>query len=251
MLYFKWWYRFYNYNYLVKKYKQDIESFVVSLGEGNSQSDDIKFARIAAKEFGIKLHELILTEKEVLSKLKEVVYVVEQSRWQNIGSAIVQIFLGKLINQKGFKVVFSGDLSDEIFGSYGHIQRYYYKPDDYDKIRRKLVEKVHETNFITSNQAFMWGGTIETRTPYSWRPFVEYSLNVPTKYRLINGHMKYLLRKAFEGEISANLLWRRKVPFTEGARTANLIETKKELLKTYLKDIFKYKDNKYTQEVLF
>jgi asparagine synthase (glutamine-hydrolysing) len=228
--------------YILSKINPDIEAFVVSMGDGNTKDDDIKYARIAAKEFGVKLHEIILTEDDVKDAINETLYVIEQARWQNVGSAIAQIALGKRINELGFKVVFSGDLSDEIWGSYGHIQAFHYKPEDYDKARRKLVNDVHKTNFLTTNQSIMWGGTVEVRTPYSWRPFVEYSLNIPPLYQKENGHMKPLLREAFRGEISDELLWRKKVFFAQGCRTADLIEGEKKTLKSQLNSLYLYKD---------
>ncbi|NDB55229.1 asparagine synthetase B, partial [archaeon] len=210
--------------YILSRIKPDIEAFVVSMGDGDTKNDDIKYARIAAKEFGVKLHEIILTEKDVEDAIEETLYVIEQSRWQNVGSAIAQIALSKKINELGFKVVFSGDLSDEIWGSYGHIQAFHWRPEDYDKARRKLVEDVHKTNFLTTNQSIMWGGTVEVRTPYSWRPFVEYTLNIPPLYQKENGHMKPLLRAAFKGEISDELLYRPKVYFAKGCRTGDMME---------------------------
>jgi asparagine synthase (glutamine-hydrolysing) len=228
--------------YILSKINPNIEAFVVSMGDGDTKNDDIKYARIAAKEFGVKLHEIILTEDDVINAIPETLYVIEQARWQNLGSAIAQIALGKKINELGFKVVFSGDLSDEIWGSYGHIQAFHYKPEDYDKARRKLVEDVHKTNFLTTNQSIMWGGTVEVRTPYSWRPFVEYTLNIPPLYQKENGHMKPLLRAAFKGEISDELLFRPKVFFAKGARTGELIESRKQTLKSQLNSVYLYKD---------
>ena len=230
--------------YLLSKRKPDIQAFVVSMGDGDTVNDDIKYARIAAKEFGVTLNEIILTESDVVNSIDEALYVIEQHRWQNLGSAIAQIALGKRINEMGFKVVFSGDLSDELWGSYGHIQAFHYTPESYDIARRKLVKDVHKTNFITTNQSIMWGGTVEVRTPYSWRPFVEYALNIPPLYQKENGHMKPLLREAFRGEISDELLWRKKVFFAQGARTADLIEKQKDTLKSKLKSLFSYKGDR-------
>lgn len=229
--------------YILSRIKPDIEAFVVSMGDGDTKNDDIKYARIAAKEFGVKLHEIILTEKDVEDAIQETLYVIEQSRWQNVGSAIAQIALSKKINELGFKVVFSGDLSDEIWGSYGHIQAFHWRPEDYDKARRKLVEDVHKTNFLTTNQSIMWGGTVEVRTPYSWRPFVEYTLNIPPLYQKENGHMKPLLRAAFKGEISDELLYRPKVYFAKGCRTGDMMEHRKDILKSQLKSLYSYKND--------
>jgi asparagine synthetase B (glutamine-hydrolysing) len=86
----------------------------------------------------------------------------------------------------------------------------------------------------------MWGGTVEVRTPYSWRPFVEYTLNIPPLYQKEHGHMKPLLREAFRGEISDELLWRPKVYFAKGCRTADLIEEKKTELKSMLLEVLPF-----------
>lgn len=225
--------------YLLSKLYPKLEAFVVTT-EGGS---DIKFARIAAKEFGIKLHEIHMTNDEIMNSIDTTLYVTELTKWQNIGSALATIKLGKEINKHGFKVVFSGDLSDEIWGSYGHIQAFHYTPKTYDIARRKLIKDVHKGNFPSQNQSMMWGGTVEIRTPYSWRPFVEYSLNIPPLYQNEKGHMKPLLREAFKGEISDELLYRKKVWFAQGAGTSDGIEKIKDTLKDRLKNQFQYKDD--------
>ena len=51
--------------YLLSKLYPKLEAFVVTT-EGGS---DIKFARIAAKEFGIKLHEIHMTNDEIMNSI--------------------------------------------------------------------------------------------------------------------------------------------------------------------------------------
>jgi len=139
--------------------------------------------------------------------------------------------------------VFSGDLSDEIWGSYGIVTRFCYTEESYDNARRKLIREVHKGNFPSQNQSMMWGGTVEIRTPYSWRPFVEYCLNIPPIYQTEKGLMKPLLRDAFKGEISDELLYRKKVWFAQGAGTSTDIEEVKDTLKERLDNQFQYKDD--------
>ena len=225
--------------YLLSKLYPKLEAFVVTT-EGGS---DIKFARMAAKEFGIKLHEIHMTNDEIMNSIDTTLYVTELTKWQNIGSALATIKLGEEIHKHGFKVVFSGDLSDEIWGSYGMITRFCYTEESYDIARRKLIREVHKGNFPSQNQSMMWGGTVEIRTPYSWRPFVEYSLNIPPIYQTENGLMKPLLRDAFKGEISDELLYRKKVWFAQGAGTSDDVEKIKDTLKDRLSNQFQYKDD--------
>jgi asparagine synthase (glutamine-hydrolysing) len=224
--------------YLLSKLYPKLEAFVVTT-EGGS---DIKFARMAAKEFGIKLHEIHMTDDEIMDSIDTTLYVTELFKWQNIGSALATIKLGEAINKHGFKVVFSGDLSDEIWGSYGMITRFCYTEETYDEARRKLIRNVHKGNFPSQNQSIMHGGTVEIRTPYSWRPFVEYSLNIPPIYQTEKGLMKPLLRDAFKGEISDELLYRKKVWFAQGAGTSDGIEKIKDTLKERLNNQFQYKN---------
>lgn len=228
--------------YLLSKIKPNIEAFVVSMGEGDTKNDDIKYARMAAKEFGVKLHEIILTEEDIINSIKEAVYVIESDRWVNIGPSIAQIALAKKIDELGFKVVFSGDMADEVFGSYGHIQAFHYTQERFDLARRKEIKMIGKTNFICTSKSMMWGGTVEIRAPFAWKPFVEYHVNVPPLYRIEEGNTKPLLREAFKGEISDEILFRPKVPFHKGARTTDLTKPIKEELKEILDNTFVYKD---------
>jgi hypothetical protein len=63
--------------------------------------------------------------------------------------------------------------------------------------------------------------------------------------------MKPLLRAAFKGEISDELLYRPKVYFAKGCRTGDMMEAKKNILKSQLKSLYLYKDelnlNKFFQ----
>jgi hypothetical protein len=54
--------------------------------------------------------------------------------------------------------------------------------------------------------------------------------------------MKPLLRAAFKGEISDELLWRPKVFFAKGARIGDMMEERKDILKSQLNSLYLYKD---------
>ena len=73
--------------YLLSKLYPKLEAFVVTT-EGGS---DIKFARIAAKEFGIKLHEIHMTNDEIMNSIDTTLYVTELTKWQNIGLSLIHI----------------------------------------------------------------------------------------------------------------------------------------------------------------
>ncbi len=89
----------------------------------------------------------------------------------------------------------------------GEIHTSNYTEERFNLARRKEIKAVGKTNFITTSKSIMWGGTVEIRAPFAWKPFVEYHVNVPPLYRMENGNTKPLLREAFKDEISDELVF--------------------------------------------
>lgn len=232
--------------YLLSKINPNIEAFVVNIQQKNQErkKDDLYYARIAAKEFGIKLHEVNVSREQIEEVLKESIWAVETHKWTQVSPAVAQLFLSKEIQNRGFKVVFGGEGSDEIFASYGDVKRFSWPdPHAYHKKRVNLLSKLHKTNLIRTNKAMMYGGIVELRTPFLNKQLIDFGLRIPTRYRDEadgNGKtMKYVLRKAFEGEISDELLWRPKKTFQVGCHTDFLKEIRwKQQIENYFEDLF-------------
>ncbi len=236
--------------YLLSKVNPDIEAFVVNVTQKNQdkKKDDLYYARMAAKEFGVKLNEVNVSRDEIDEVLEESIWAVETHKWTQVSPAVAQLFLSKRIGDGGFKVVFGGEGSDEIFASYGDVKRFTWPyPHEYHKKRVNLLNNLHNTNLIRTNKAMMYGGTVELRTPFLNKKLIDFGLRIPTRYRDEadgNGNvMKYVLRKAFEGEISEELLWRPKKTFQTGCHTDYLKETVwKEKIQDHFEKLFINKD---------
>ena len=230
--------------YLLSKKIPNIESFVVNVisDKNLKRKDDLYYARIAAKEFGIKLNEVNFTKNDVESYLEESIWASETHKWTQVSPSVAQLFLSWEIRDKGYKVVFGGEGSDEIFASYGDVFRFCWPvPLDYHKRRVNLLNNLHKTNLIRTNRAMMYGGKVELRTPFLNKKLIDFGLRIPTKYRDENGGsgkiMKYVLRKAFEGEISDELLWRPKKTFQVGAHT-DYLKKEKDRLESIFEKLF-------------
>lgn len=228
--------------YLLSQSNPDIEAFVVNVEQKrkSNKKDDLYYAKLAAKEFGIKLHEITVSREDIENRLKESIWAVETHKWTQVSPAVAQLFLAEEIERQGFKVVFGGEGSDEIFASYGDVKRWcWHKPMEYHKRRVNLLNNLHNTNLIRTNKAMMYGGTVELRTPFLNKELIDFGLRIPTKYRDEKlgegGAMKYVLRRAFDGEISDELLWRPKKTFQVGCHTDFL---KKKDWKIQIEDYF-------------
>lgn len=197
---------------LAKRFKPDIEAFTFSVGDKGKA--DLYYARLAAERLGVPLHEVIVTQEEVLEHLDEIIYMNEDSTWTQISSAVGQYFMAKAIAEAGFRVAVGGEVSDEIFASYPQIERWSWRDEQYVDARRKLIDKVGSNNLSRGNKVMLGGGTVEVRNPMEDREFLEFAGNVPPKYKdgVVAGKKrnKYLLRRAFEDLIPTEIATRAK-----------------------------------------
>ena len=231
--------------YLCTKINPDVTAFVVSVGDDSKKKKDLYYARKAADFMKIKLVE-ILIDKDYIednNNIRETIYAVETYDWRQVSPAILQIQMAKKINEMGFKVALGGELSDEIFASYGDVHRWYYEDEKFIKKRKSIIEKVSKGNIIRGNKAMLYGGTVELRMPFGEQSLVECALNIPPHYEIESGSlMKPLLREAFADIFPNELINRKKVTFQDGAGSMdffkNNVKSDKDFLKKIYKDVF-------------
>lgn len=215
---------------IMAKHVPRLRAFTVSVGESNGK-DDLAYARLAAEAIGVPLTEVILPGPDyAVSKLGEAVWAVEDARWVQVAPAVPQIALAHAIGAAGYKVVFGGEGSDELFASYNDVKRWSWQPDQYRARRIQLCERLHDNNLIRGNKAMMFGGTVELRTPFLDLPLVDFCLRIPVCHRSNkDGYgpvMKPVLREAFRGWVPEKLLMRPKVAFQDGAHSVFLKDYK-------------------------
>ena len=101
---------------------QQIETFCIGY-EGYENYDERPFARRVAEHIGSIHHEVIFTREDFLATIKEVVEILDEP----LGDpAMLPLYhLMKHIKQKGFKVVLTGDGSDELFMGYKPYKEFY------------------------------------------------------------------------------------------------------------------------------
>jgi len=216
--------------YLAKKYLPNIEAFTVSCYPKTNTKDDLYYAHLAARELGVKLNPVELNAHSVIRDIDKTIYAIEDDKWTQLSTAIVQIPLAEVIGKAGYKVAIGGEGADEIFASYADVEAYNYSPEAYHKKRKQLIDGIHNTNLRRTNCAMLFGGTVEMRSPFLDRDFVEYCVRIPAHYawRIRNKdpkRVKPLLREAFKDVIQdSELLYRKKVPTGEGANITQLVK---------------------------
>jgi len=189
-----------------------LHSFAIGL-EG---SPDLKAAKIVADAIGTVHHECKYTIQEGLDALRDVIYHLETYDVTTIRAATPMYLMARKIKSMGIKMVLSGEGADEVFGGYLYFHMAPNKEELHHETVRKL-QKLSKYDCLRANKSMAaWG--IEARVPFLGKEFLEYAMNIdPADKMCSDGKAeKYVLRKAFEGLIPDEVLWRQKEQFSDG-----------------------------------
>jgi asparagine synthase (glutamine-hydrolysing) len=213
--------------------KQNYNILLETYSIGLKGSEDLKYASIVADYLGTKHTEIIVTEKDMVDIIPELIYTIESYDTTTIRASIGNYLLGKYISKNSqAKVIFNGDGSDELFGGYLYMNKC---PDDieFDKETRRLLTDIHLFDVLRSDKSISSNG-LEPRTPFLDKSFVNYYLSIPPYFRNhknFNKCEKFILRNSFnkiyfsnnEGKqiLPDEVLWRKKEAFSDGVSMLN------------------------------
>lgn len=68
-------------------------------------------------------------------------------------------------------------------------------------------------NLLNRKDRMSMANSLEVRVPFADYKIVEYAFNIPSKIKLLDGREKGLLRKALEGTLPQDIIYRKKSPY--------------------------------------
>ena len=195
---------------------------------GLTGSVDLIWARRVAEHLGTCHHEVALTERDFLDALHDTIYQTESYCTTTIRASVGNYLISKYIQQQTDDVViYCGDMSDEIFGSYRGFLK---APNDaeFKAENERMIRDVRFFDLLRSDKSISGAG-LEARVPFADKAFLTYVMSIPARFkRFYDGGPdprmeKYILRKAFESEglLPDDVLWRRKEAFSDGVSSQN------------------------------
>jgi len=190
----------------------NLRTYTIGLEGGT----DLVYARKASKYLGTVHHEFIVSEEEFLNAIEETIYQIESWDTTTVRASVGNYLVAKKIKELGHDVViFCGDVSDEIFGSYRGFQT---APNDeeFRKANEEMLKNIHFFDVLRSDKSIS-GASLEARVPYGDKKFVDFVMSIPPHYKAFNEDKieKQILRKAFEGFLPHELLYRSKSAFSD------------------------------------
>ena len=193
-----------------------VDTYAIGL-EG---SVDLKWARRVSEYLGTRHHEVCLTEQQFLDAIDATVYQIESYDTTTVRASVGNYLVSKYIYDNTDNVViFCGDMSDEIFGSYRGFTK---APSDHEFAREngRMVRDVRCFDLLRSDKSISGAG-LEARVPFADKTFLEFVMSLPPWMKRFGEGAEYavekhLLRKAFGSLLPEDVMWRRKEAFSDG-----------------------------------
>jgi len=208
---------------LARRHVDDLHTFSVGI-EG---SRDLQAAQVVSKHLDTIHHEYVFTAEEARRELPEIVYHLESFDQDLVRSAIPCYFTSRLAAEH-VKVILTGEGADELFAGYTYCRGI----TDGDLLHHELhrsVTSLHNINLQRGDRLTM-AHSIEGRVPFLDLEMIALGQEIPTGQKLLHrpgkcSIEKYVLRKAFEDLLPAEIVWRDKEQFDEGSGTVDVLAT--------------------------
>ncbi len=187
--------------------------------------DDLKYAKIIAKKFGLEHRVSFFGEDEAKKVVRDVIKILKSFDPGAVRNGI-PIYLGlKEAKEMGLQEVITGDGGDELFAGYSFL---FHKPLSYvDEWTKTVPDYWH---FDSADFGEHFG--IKILQPYTSREMIEFARKVPAESKIgyhegkIYG--KYIVRKSMEDYLPHEIVWREKHPIEAGSGSSYLSSIFKE-----------------------
>ena len=233
---------------LAKNSPNPINTFSIGMSK---DSTDLEYARVVARHIKSIHHEVILSAEDMLEAIEEVIYAIESYDITTVRASIPHFLLAKHIREHtDFKVVFTGEMSDEQFGGY----LYFKKAPDAEQFHEECNRLLEEVCYFDNLRAdrCISGNGLEARVPFADTTLISFVQSIDPELRMCNDKKieKYLLRKAFEDVedpiIPSEVLYRQKEAFSDGISKQTKKDSWYKILQTHINKLVT--DEEFLQE---
>lgn len=156
--------------------------------------------------------------EEGISTIEEVIKNLESYDPNTIRASIPMYLLAKYIkNNTDYKVIISGEGSDELFMGYNYFSIKNPTNEQAEKESLRLINGLHSFDILRAERCFSCHG-LELRVPFLDKELISTVIQIPGEYRLPkNGIEKYILREAYKDmSIPDKILYRQKERMSDG-----------------------------------
>lgn len=204
---------------IAARHVSNLKTFCVGM-EG---AGDLEAARKVADYIGADHTQFTYSKKDIEEVLPTVIYYMESFDPSLIRSSVANYFAYKLVGDKT-RVIFSGEGGDELFGGYMYLKDL----EGEKRLHQELIglfAGLHNVGLQRVDRMSM-AHSKECRMPFLGMDLLQYAATLPPKWKIYGPERieKWILRKAFEGWIPNDVLWRVKQEFSQGSGTVDVMK---------------------------
>jgi len=200
-----------------------LKTFAVGL----DHAPDLLAARAVAEYLGTEHYETTYTASDALHVLPDVVRSLENFDPSLVRSSVANYLVARFAASH-FKVVLTGEGSDEIFAGYEYFEDF----ETEEELRRELIHGLEEGHYVGLQRLdrMPMSHGVEARVPFLDRNVIEQGFAIPAGWKFVGKGQpeKRLLREAFVGWLPDEFLWRKKAQFGEGSGAEDVLKQKVE-----------------------
>jgi asparagine synthase (glutamine-hydrolysing) len=188
---------------------------IKTFAAGLSDSADLLAARAVADHAGTDHRERVYTAEEAIGLVPEVIALLESFDPTLVHSSVPNHLVAELAGEH-VKAILIGEGADELFAGYSHYGRH----ESAEALHEELLETIgglHIGGLQRVDRVTSANG-LEARIPFLDLDVVELALALPPAWKLTEEGRpaKWLLRRAFDGWVPDDVLWRKKEQFGQG-----------------------------------
>lgn len=195
------------------KNNPDLKALTVEFEHGNPK--DTKYVKAMVKHLDLDHEFILFGHDEMVEAAKKVIKILKTFDHMEVRNSI-PVFIGLTsAKNRRIKSVFTGDGLDELFGY----------PWQFELSENEFNEALSDMWKIIDFSSATVGKNIgiEVKQPYLDETFRDFTKKIPInlKVNFENGvkYGKWLMRKAYEGLIPDEVIWRAKAPCEQGTGT--------------------------------
>jgi len=190
-----------------------------TVGFGLAEAPDVEYAKIVSSKLRLNHVVYYFGESEIYGAIRRVIEIVKSFDPMEIrNSAAIYIGL-RVAREHGVNAVMTGDGADELFAGYSFL--FGLEKGRLDLELQKLWSEMRFSSILLARTL-----GLEAKLPFLDKNFMSFAMKIDSKYKVRSErgkiYGKWILRKAFEGILPDEIVWRDKVPIEQGSGTALL-----------------------------
>ena len=197
---------------------------------GLPDSHDLVQAERAAELAGMRdsLKICLLSPEGIEAAIPDVIYSTESTDPMKISIGLPLYFVAKTVKEDGKRVLLTGQGADELFGGYSRHEAFFEQgPEILDREIYSDLKRISTVNLERDDMVTM-ANSVELRVPFLDKEVIKVGLAISPELKVVKNNSlytrKYILRKAADGLLPPELLWKEKKAIQYGTGVQKVLD---------------------------